>query len=77
MSPDLRDTPVLTDPHRDLERAFMEEFLRGRGYDFARLSGLPEEQKTELLKAACLYATTRLAEVEARAHYLHELHTEH
>lgn len=77
MGPEWRDASGIEDPHRDLEWALIEEFLRTRGHEFVSVCSLQEPQRTELLTAASWYAATRLAEVEARAHYLHEIHTEH
>ena len=36
---------------------------------------LPPDQAKTLLEAASTYAAGRLAEFEARAHYVHEIHT--
>ena len=67
------DTP-LPPPLGQLERALIEEFLRSRGYDPAEVPQLPSEQRLELLKQASRHASARMAEVEARSHYLDEIH---
>ena len=64
------------DPEAHLESALIEDFLRARGYDSRALKMLPEEQATRLLKEASVYAATKLAEVEARAHFVHEIQHE-
>ncbi len=66
----------IEDPTSNLERAFIEQFIRARGYDPARLHELPEGQLKPLLKDAGAYAAAKLAEVESRAHFVHELHGE-
>jgi hypothetical protein len=70
------DRPKMADPNADLERALIEEFIRTSGYDPARLSDLSEEQRRMVQRQAAAYAAARLAEMEARAHYVHELHGE-
>jgi hypothetical protein len=62
------------DPLAQLERAFIDEFLRLRGHGLATLGALPAADAHALLKAASAYASGRLAELEARAHYVRDLH---
>lgn len=71
------DVPRSQDRQGELERAFIEQFIRARGYDPLTLHELPEDQRNALLKAASMYAATKLTEVEARAHFVHEIHGEH
>ena len=74
MSAGQEHTTPLEPPLGQLERALIDEFLRVRGYDPQRLSALPQDARTELLKQAALYASTRLTEVESRSHFVHEMH---
>jgi len=60
-----------------LERAYIEEYLRGLGLSRAALRDMPEERARELLRAASLFASVKLGEVEARAHLVDELHGGH
>jgi len=73
MNREIADSP-LADPHAGLESAMIEEFIRTRGYDPARLQDLPEDLRRRLQSDASTHAAARLAEMEARAHYVHELH---
>ena len=73
MTAERADVPM-EDPQASLERAFIEEYLKTRGYSLHSLHDLPVDQVTALLKSASLYAATKLAEVEARAAYVHEIH---
>jgi hypothetical protein len=57
-----------------LEQSLIDEFIRLRGYDPARLGNLVGADRDALLKAASLYASGKLCEVETRSHFLHELH---
>jgi hypothetical protein len=44
------------------------------GHDLRVLWTLPGDQVKAILREAALYAAMRLAELEARAHYVHEIH---
>jgi hypothetical protein len=68
------DAQPIEDHTAHLERALIDEFIRMRGHDPARLGELPAAERDMLLKQASLHAASRLAEVEARAHYVHEIH---
>jgi hypothetical protein len=64
----------LEDPEARLERALIEEFLQARGQSLATLTfkGTPEQRA--LLAQAAQYAAVRLAEIDARALYVHQIH---
>ena len=68
------DTWHIADPNAGLERAMIEEFIRRRGYDPSTLQELPEEVRVRVQAEASTHAASRLAEMEARAHYVHDLH---
>jgi hypothetical protein len=68
------DTSVLEDPLGHLERALIDEFVRRQGHDPVLVHELPESQRHALLKDASTYASAKLAEVESRAHFVHEIH---
>jgi hypothetical protein len=70
------DTFVIQAPLAQLERTQIEEFLLLRGHDFSTVASLPEAERHALLKDASLHASARLAEIEARSHYVHEIHGE-
>jgi len=72
----LRDVSPVEDPIALLERSFIDEFIRTHGHDPSRLGSLPEDQRTRLLKQASTYAAVKLADVECKAHYLHDIHGE-
>jgi hypothetical protein len=62
-------------PLADIERALIDQFLRSQGYDDAHsMAVLTDDERVELLKAASVFASTRLSEIESRAHLLEELH---
>lgn len=74
--PDDRRDFHMTAPLGDLERALIDEYLRAHGFDADRLRELPKAELKRVLTDASVYAATRLAEVESRAHYVHEIHRE-
>ena len=74
MNRDRSDVPQMQDKYAQLERAFIDEFLRMSGHDLQTIQALPEEKRIALLTQASEFAAIKLAEVEARAHYLHEIH---
>jgi hypothetical protein len=64
------------DPMEQLEAALIDAFLMAHGHDRRSVHALPEDQARRLLTDASVYASAKLSEVEARAHYVHELHGE-
>lgn len=73
MPTQLPDAPA-HDPHADMEQAFIREFLRDRGLLPEDLKTLPEAEARELMVEASKYASARLCEMEARAHFVEEIH---
>ena len=66
--------PPLQDPNGPLESGLINEFLRMRGYDLRSLDRLPDDERRRLLREASLHAAGKLTEIEARAHFVGELH---
>jgi hypothetical protein len=56
-------------PQSVLERALIAEYLLAKGYLLSDLKYLPEQEAKDLMKAACLYAGLKLAEIEAKAKF--------
>ena len=73
MTHERAETPVKA-PLGSLERTLIEGFVRSKGYDPDRLNELDDATREALLKEASVYASARLAEVEARSHFVHEIH---
>lgn len=69
-----RPDPTVKNAQAPLETALIEEFLRAGGHDPAAVRDLPPAERERLMTAASLYASGKLAEVEARAHLIHDLH---
>jgi hypothetical protein len=57
-----------------LERAFIREVLFAQGLDENALRELPEFEAKRVLTQASIYAADKLAEIEARARFVHEIH---
>jgi hypothetical protein len=64
----------LHEPLAELERHLITAYVAGAGYHLGELVGRTDEDAKRLLAEASRYASARLSEIEARAHYLHELH---
>jgi len=58
----------------NLERALIDGYLGARGYHPVKLADLPELQRAKLLAEASVYASGKLVEIEARSHFLDEIH---
>ena len=70
----INDTEPVEDPNAMLEKALIEEFLKQKGYTHDDLKKLPAELVEKLMKEASQYASLKMEEVEARAHFVKELH---
>jgi hypothetical protein len=68
---------VQADPESALERAFIAEYLQRHGHTASTLHGLPPAEAMSMMREASLYASAKLGEVEARAHYVHDIHHAH
>jgi len=60
-------------PASALERSYIEEYLHDRGYCWRDLEHLPLEEAKALMRTASRYASLKLAEVEARCKFRHEI----
>ncbi|MCA9949142.1 MAG: hypothetical protein KDE48_05815 [Anaerolineales bacterium] len=52
-----------------MERMLLEEYLRTKGNCLADMDALPTEQAKTLMKAACQYASLKMAHVESTVHF--------
>ncbi|MGE3273950.1 MAG: hypothetical protein AB7O67_02485 [Vicinamibacterales bacterium] len=68
METPLNETSPSRAPLGQLERSLIDDYLRKRGYDRARLDRLPVAERERVLRAASVHASGRLSEVESRAH---------
>ena len=76
MTTDESGARAMQDPEGQLESALIEAFLRARGLDSGAVRALPEDQAKHVFTEASAYAGAKLAEVEARAHFVHKIHGE-
>ena len=60
-------------PQSPLERQFIKDFLLKKGYRLEDLQELLEKEARELIREACLYASLKLAEVEAKGRFREEI----
>lgn len=70
-NPDVR---AMQDPEGQIEQFLIDEFLRARGLDAPALQVLSEGDRRHLLQEASTHAAGKLAEIEARARFVHDLH---
>jgi hypothetical protein len=56
-------------PQSVLERKLVEEYLLSKGYHKEDLKKMPEEEAKQLMTEACMYASGKLAELEAKTHF--------
>lgn len=61
-------------PQTALEKRYIKEHLRDKGYQLQDLGQLPEEKSKQLMREACAYASLKLAEVESRARFKQKIH---
>ncbi len=66
----------MTSPLAQLEQSLIDDYIRGKGYDPRNLADVPEGVRERLLIDASVYASGKLVEVEARSHYLADIHTD-
>lgn len=76
MRKDQEDRPPLHDVLAELERHLMSACVAGAGHRLEELLARTDDDARRLLAEASRYASARLSEVEARSHYLHQLHGE-
>lgn len=74
MAARLTDTIPIEEPLAELERHLITAYVAGAGEDLHDLRRRTDPGARHLLAQASRYASTRLAEIEARFHYLHTLH---
>ncbi|MDD2921537.1 MAG: hypothetical protein PHQ36_04555 [Anaerolineales bacterium] len=69
----IEQTEAVEDRNALLEKTLIKEYLREKGYSLEALKKLPAEIVEKLMKEASQYASLKLEEVEARAHFVKEL----
>ena len=69
--------PPLEQPLAELERQLIRAYVTGAGQDLEALGARDDDGARKILAEALRYASTKLSEVEARSHYLRQLHGEH
>jgi hypothetical protein len=67
-------TKKMDEPKNAMEKALIEEYLVEQGYSHEKLKDLPEELVKKLMQEATRYASLKLEEIQARAHFVQEIH---
>ena len=65
---------IMEDPNALLENALIEEYPREKGYSHEGLKKLPADLVEKLMKEATRYASLKMEEVQARMHFINDLH---
>ena len=65
---------VMSDRQTQLVEHYIEEYLKNRGHTWQSLQSLPAAEARRIYIDASTYASTRLAEIEARAHAVEDIH---
>lgn len=68
------DVGSIEDPNAVVETALIEEYLKEHGYSHESLKKLPPKLVKKIMQEASQYASLKMEEVEARAHFVKELH---
>lgn len=68
------DLDPVEDPQAQLAKTFIEEYLNKENQSLETVHLLPEKDAKRLLVKASIYASTKMAELESRAHVVKSLH---
>jgi hypothetical protein len=67
-------SPLAADPHAEVEKMYIAEYLKSKGCSLEGLAELPEEMVRALMEEASMYASLKLAELETGAAFVGALH---
>ena len=67
-------SPRMANLLADVEKMYIAQFLKSKGYTVEQVAGLPAEEARALREEACLYASLKLAELETGAALVGTLH---
>lgn len=56
-------------PQSKLGRLLIKRYLKNKGYSLEDLSDLPPDEARQLMKEACMHASLKLAEIDAKARF--------
>ena len=68
------DVEPTEDRNAFLEKQLIEQYLHEKGYSLEGLKKLPADLVEKLMKEASRYASLKMEDVKARAHFIQELH---
>jgi hypothetical protein len=74
MSPEDPDVRPMEEPLAELERRLIDDYIRKAGHEPGELRARHDEASRKLLIDASTYAAAKLTEVEARSHYVRDIH---
>lgn len=71
--PKSEEKSVMEHPMAGLEKMYIEQYLTEKGYKWCDLANLPGDELKKLMTEACMYASARLAEMEAKVGFREEI----
>jgi hypothetical protein len=71
--PKIDQPSLMEDPMAGLEKMYIEQYLAEKGYRWCDLAGLPAGEIKILMTEACMYASARLAEMDAKVGFREEI----
>lgn len=69
----INEQPSLVDPLADLEKLLINHYLEEKGYKWCELAKLPAQEIKAIMTEACMYASARLAEIEAKVDFRQDI----
>jgi hypothetical protein len=72
-SNNIDEQPTIVDPLADLEKLLINHYLEERGYKWCELAKLPAQEIKTIMTEACMYASARLAEIEAKVDFRQDI----
>ena len=61
---------VMVGRQSTLEKEYIREYLKTKGYQLADLIELPKKEAKQLMKEACRHASLKLTEMESRSRFI-------
>ena len=65
---------IMADQQATLVEYYIDEYLHNHGLSWQQLKALPGAEAKHIMVEASNYASARLAEIQARAHAVEDLH---
>ncbi len=74
MTTEKMERAPIEEPLAEIERQLINAYITGAGYERRDLNNRNDPEAKKVLADASCYASEKLSEIEARAHFVRELH---